>query len=284
MKPWLLSSPVWFAASLSLALACASKPTAKDTGPLSDTSNTSTQVEAEIATPTVVDPCAPKALAGRWLIQSGTARMKCDDGRESSITAGGSVELGADGDRLSMVDGTCRYGFSRNACEFVALTGGSCKQDATTYDVREVSLRGDRKGVLHMVYTLARKDSKGVVCTDSTEADLVARAASGCELGGRWSSRVTTAGTAGHVELKIEGGRCSIQSPEFFGDGACTIEAGQLIFHGDAASWGGSCGTDKAQYGFSIAAGCEGLVLESAQEGCAGRAGALDYLFLRRLR
>jgi len=283
MKPWLFSSPVWLGASLSLALACASNPKAKDTAPVPVTPIAPTQVESEVAIPRV-DLCAPDALAGRWLIQSGTARMKCDDGREASITAGGSVELGTDGGNLHMVDGTCRYNFSRNACAFVAPTGGSCKQDATTYAVRALSLRSDGKGALHMVYTLARKDSKGALCTDSTEAELVARAASGCGLNGRWSSTVTTAGTPGHVELNIEGGRCSIQSPAFSGTGACSVEAGQLIFQGDAQSWTGACGTNKARYGFSIAAGCEGLVLESAQEGCVGRAGAIDYLFLRRIK
>jgi len=141
-----------------------------------------------------------------------------------------------------------------------------------------------------MVYTSSHKNTDGLLCTDTIEADLVGRASEECAPSGLWKSEVTATGKPGHVELRIDGGRCAIQSPDFKGEGACEVKGNELTFQPDQSStssttsWAGACGNNEGRYTFSIAQGCSGLVLESTQDACDGRVHAVDYLFLRRVK
>src|SRR5688572_28992567 len=84
--------------------------------------------------PPAAPTCSASSFQGRWIIDSGSATLGCDDGTKTSLAAGGNIVVETDSSgRLVMVDGQCRFSLEQRGCTLVGAPGGACREADTVY-------------------------------------------------------------------------------------------------------------------------------------------------------
>jgi hypothetical protein len=235
--------------------------------------------------------CGPEAFAGPWLIESGVAKLTCDDGTDVSLVAGGNIRLEAPtmpGGPLTMVDGQCRFPVARSGCTLVGPAGVACSEGDVRYSSRSIQIERDPSGALALAYVLEQPDPDNprAKCVASTQGKLAraARTGEGCALDGRWKTDTTPEGRPGATVLAVAKGRCALLAPGFTGEGPCQRD-GDLLTLKDGGGKGAGCAAGAAgRYVMTFAADCAALELEARDDGCPARRGAVEFLYLLRER